>query len=200
MREGVRSVAPALLDLGDAAMNDPLPPISGPTLHSENDEQTHFVQQHLRRIFLLIYRMVGNVDDAQDLTQETFIKALQREGQIKDRDRAAHWLSRIASNTAIDHLRRHKRMNETDLAEVAERAGNLETPEQWVIRSESRVGLNAGLAQLTERERTALLLRDVEDLPAAEVAETMNCSKATVRSHIANARIKFRRFLESRQA
>ena len=49
---------------------------------------------------------------------------------------------------------------------------------------------------LTERERTALLLRDVEDLPAELVAEHMNCSKATVRSHIANARIKLRRYME----
>ena len=49
---------------------------------------------------------------------------------------------------------------------------------------------------LTEREKTALLLRDVEGLPAEVVAEQMNCSKATVRSHIANARIKYRRFLE----
>jgi RNA polymerase sigma-70 factor (ECF subfamily) len=49
---------------------------------------------------------------------------------------------------------------------------------------------------LTERERTALLLRDVEGLPADEVAEQMNCSKATVRSHIANARIKFRRYMD----
>ena len=49
---------------------------------------------------------------------------------------------------------------------------------------------------LTDRERTALLLRDVEGLPADEVAEHMQCSKATVRSHIANARIKFKRYVE----
>ena len=49
---------------------------------------TRFVQAHLRRIFLLIYRIVGNVDDAQDLTQETFIKALQRQSQLKDLDKA----------------------------------------------------------------------------------------------------------------
>ena len=49
---------------------------------------------------------------------------------------------------------------------------------------------------LTERERTALLLRDVEGLPAEVVAEQMGCSKATVRSHIANARIKMKRYME----
>ena len=70
------------------------------------DYQTRFVEQNMRRVFLLIYRMVGNVADAQDLTQEAFIKALQRQDQLKDLDKAAHWLSRIASNTAIDFLRR----------------------------------------------------------------------------------------------
>ena len=65
-----------------------------------------------------------------------------------------------------------------------------------MLRSEHRAYLEEGLTCLTERERTALLLRDVEGIPAEEVAEQMNCSKATVRSHIANARIKFRRYIE----
>ena len=65
-----------------------------------------------------------------------------------------------------------------------------------MLRSEHRAYLEEGLTFLTERERTALLLRDVEGLGADEVAEQMNCSKATVRSHIANARIKFRRYME----
>ena len=56
-----------------------------------------------------------------------------------------------------------------------------------------RVGLEAGLDILTDRERMALLLRDVEDLPAEEVAARLQCSKATVRSHIANARVKLRK-------
>ena len=58
--------------------------------------------------------------------------------------------------------------------------------------------LEAGLSRLTERERLALVLRDVEDLPVEEVAALLNCGKATVRSHIANARVKFRQYLDSR--
>jgi len=75
------------------------------------------------------------------------------------------------------------------------------TPEQAVLRSEHRAYLEEALTALTDRERTALLLRDVEDLPAELVAEQMGCSKATVRSHIANARIKMKRYMErSRRA
>jgi RNA polymerase sigma-70 factor (ECF subfamily) len=167
---------------------------------SSRDAQTQFIQDNLRRVFLLIYRIVGNVDDAQDLTQETFIKALQRASQLKDLDKAAHWLSRIASNTAIDHLRRSRKLNFSAIGDVPEMIANADSPEQLVLRGERKLQLDDGLALLTERERMALLLRDVEDMPADEVASQMHCSMATVRSHIANARIKFKRYLESRKA
>jgi RNA polymerase sigma-70 factor (ECF subfamily) len=181
-------------------VSDPLPPISDAQFQTESDAQTRFVQANLRRIFLLIYRIVGNVDDAQDLTQETFIKALQRQSQLKDLDKGAQWLSRIASNTAIDFLRRNRKCAFTDVSELSERGpAAADTPEQLLLRGERKLQLDGGLAALTERERMALLLRDVEDMPADEVARQMNCSMATVRSHIANARIKFKRYLEARK-
>src|SRR6476620_10084831 len=170
------------------------------TLASE--AQSRFVSENMRRVFLLIYRKVGNVDDAQDLTQEDFIKALQRQDQLKDLDKATHWLSRIATNTAIDFLRRNGRVSFSDIDEMPEpvTASPHESPEAMVLRNERRDYLEAGLSTLTGRERTALLLRDVEDMPAEEVASHLNCSKATVRSHIANARIKFRKYVERRKA
>jgi RNA polymerase sigma-70 factor, ECF subfamily len=166
-----------------------------------SEEQSRFVTENMRRVFLLIYRIVGNVADAQDLTQEAFIKALQRQDQLKDLEKAAHWLSRIASNTAIDFLRRAGRVSFSEIEELPESfaTSSLENPEQRVLRSERRERLEAGLEVLTDRERTALLLRDVEDLPAEEVAERLQCSKATVRSHIANARVKMRKYLERRK-
>jgi RNA polymerase sigma-70 factor, ECF subfamily len=167
-----------------------------------SEQQTRFVSENMRRVFLLIYRRVGNVADAQDLTQEAFIKALQRQDQLKDLEKAAHWLSRIATNTAIDFLRRSGRENFSDVDDLPEPfiSSPSDSPEQMVLRAESRERLEAGLDVLTSRERTALLLRDVEDLPAEEVASRLNCSKATVRSHIANARVKLRRHFERRQA
>src|SRR3954453_2224806 len=96
----------------ETVMSEPAPPVW--RAQTDSDVQTRFVRQNLRRIFLLIYRIVGNVDDAQDLTQETFIKALQRQGQLKDLERASQWLSRIAANTALDFLRRRKKLSFTD--------------------------------------------------------------------------------------
>ncbi|MBZ5583764.1 MAG: sigma-70 family RNA polymerase sigma factor [Acidobacteriia bacterium] len=161
------------------------------------ERQNRFVSEHLRRIFVQVYRIVGNVADAQDLTQEAFIKALQHQEQLKDEQKAAHWLSRIATNTAIDFLRRSSRASFCEIDEAPE--SQTESPEQALLRSEHREYLNDGLRLLTPRERAALLLRDVEGLPAEEVARRLDCSKATVRSHIANARAKFRRYVENRK-
>lgn len=161
------------------------------------ERQNRFVSEHLRRIFVQIYRIVGNVADAQDLTQEAFIKALQRQEQLKDEQKAAHWLSRIATNTAIDFLRRSGRVAFCEIDHAPE--SHDESPEDVLLRSEQREYLEDGLRLLTPRERAALMMRDVEGLPAEEVARRLDCSKATVRSHIANARIKFRRYMEKRK-
>ncbi len=164
---------------------------------SLREQQNRFVSDNLRRIFLQIYRIVENVADAQDLTQETFIKALQRQEQLKDERKAAHWLSRIATNTALDFLRRHGRVSFCEIDEAPE--SPCESPEDILLRGEKREYLEDGLRTLTARERMALVLRDIEGLPAEEVARRLDCSKATVRSHIANARVKFRRYVAKRK-
>jgi len=176
-------------------------PRGGEVTEESRELQSRFVQENLRRIFLQIFRIVGNVDDAQDLTQETFIKALQRKDQIKDLEKASHWLSRIATNTAIDFLRRHGRLSMSDISELPEPLATEpeKSPERLLLQAEHSAYLQDGLRLLSERERTALVLRDVDGLPGRDVARLLNCSEATVRSHIANARIKFRRYLERRK-
>lgn len=161
------------------------------------ERQNRFVNDNLRRIFNQIYGIVRNVADAQDLTQEAFIKALQHQDQLKDEQKAAHWLSRIATNTAIDFLRRSGRATFCEIDDAPQ--STLESPEQALLRSEHRDYLEDGLRLLSARERAALMLRDVEGLAADEVAQRLNCSKATVRSHIANARTKLRKYMERRK-
>ena len=164
-----------------------------PTADPSSDRQSRFISENLRRVYGQIYRMVGNAADAQDLTQEVFIKALQRREQVLDEAKAAHWLSRIATNTAIDFLRKSRRYSFTELESLPEqyKTSGETDPEESLLRTEAMSYLEIGLGHLSERERMALVLRDVEDLPAEEVARHLNCSKATVRSHIANARVKF---------
>src|SRR3954467_6493032 len=119
------------------------------------ERQNRFASEHLRRIFVQIYRIVGNVADAQDLTQEAFIKALQHQEQLKDEQKAAHWLSRIATNTAIDFLRRSGRASFCEIDEAAE--SRTESPEQELLRGEHREYLEDGLRLSRPRERKALL-------------------------------------------
>jgi RNA polymerase sigma-70 factor (ECF subfamily) len=164
------------------------------------DRRSAFIEQHMKRVFVLVYRVVGNVADAQDLTQDVFIKALQREEQLRDSEKAAQWLSRIAANTAIDFLRRRGRaacapMEDGPELPDARRASD---PEQLLLSAESHQIFQDALQTLTPRERAALVMRDVEGAEPDEVARALGCSKATVRSHIANARVKFRKFLRRR--
>jgi RNA polymerase sigma-70 factor (ECF subfamily) len=161
------------------------------------DPHSQFISNNLQRIFTQIHRIVRNVADAQDLTQETFIRALRRRDQLRDEQKAAHWLSRIATNAAIDFLRRNQRAAVTGIDDT--RRMHDDNPERILMRAQTRACLNAGLRRLTPRERAALLLRDVEGLPAEEVALRLHCSKATVRSHIAHARIKLREYLDRNQ-
>src|SRR5580693_3483732 len=151
----------------ESGMSEGQGPAGGATRYDavplSSEQQTRFVSENQKRVFLLIYRIVGNVPDAQDLTQEAFIKALQRQDQLKDLEKAAHWLSRIASNTAIDFLRKAGRVSFSDIEDMPESLfrASTESPEELVLRSEHRERLEAGLDILTVRERTALLLRDV---------------------------------------
>ena len=141
------------------------------------ERQNRFVSENLRRIFIQIYRIVGNVADAQDLTQEAFIKALQRQDQLKDEQKAAHWLSRIATNTAIDFLRRSGRATFCEIDKAPE--GHSESPEQVLLRSEHREYLEDGLRLLSARERAALLLRAVASSDAVGVWSAWSSRRAS---------------------
>ncbi len=136
--------------------------------------------------------MVGNYADAQDLAQEVFLKAYQRRRQLRDPGRLLPWLLRIASNTAIDFLR--SRAGEKVRIEPPEISA-LPTPEQQVLQDERDARLHRALQILSPKERAAIILRDLEGFTGAEVARSLGCSQITVRTHIASARIKLRRFL-----
>ncbi len=156
-----------------------------------------FIEAHMRRVFRLIYRVVNNVPDAQDLTQDAFVKALKRREQLRDSAKSRQWINRIAVNTALDFVRKRKRTAFEEIEKAPEMPA--ETPEQSVLRSERHAYIEDGLRLLSARERAALILRDVEGLPASEVARCLGCSPATVRSHIANARVKFRKYAQRRR-
>ncbi len=115
------------------------------------ERQDRFVAEHLRRIFAQIYHIVRNVADAQDLTQEAFIKALQHQEQLKDEQKAAHWLSRIATNTAIDFLRRSGRAQFCEIDD-SHYTGS-ESPEQ-LLSAQRAPGIPGGRSAVVEPSGT----------------------------------------------
>lgn len=165
---------------------------------AEEDWFVSLVRSHARRVFGLLYRMVGNAADAQDLAQEAFLKAYQRRRQLRDPSRAAPWLLRIATNSAIDFQRARMPRGVPEPWDEKfdeEIKADRFSPEEDFLRSERQRRLWAALDVLSPKERAAVVLRDLEECPSREVAATLGCSMITVRTHIASARIKMRKFL-----
>lgn len=157
------------------------------------------VEQHLRRVLTVLYRIVGNYADAQDLAQEVFLKAFQRRHQLRDPARVLPWLMRIASNAGID-FRRSRGIAAASRSwnEAIDVGPPSPSPEQQLFQRERERRLQDGLRLLSPKERAAIVMRDLEGMSGAEVARALGCSPITVRTHIASARIKLRRFFQGK--
>jgi len=153
------------------------------------------VAQHLRRVFAVLYRMVGNSADAQDVAQEVFLKAFQRQQQLRDPERVLPWLLRIAANAAIDFQRARAAQRQEPWDDTLEPRSPEISPESRLLQQERQRRLHRALRLLSPKERAAIVLRDLEGLSGAEVAGALGCSRITVRAHIASARVKLRRIL-----
>lgn len=158
------------------------------------------VEQHLRRVFAVLYRIVGNSADAQDLAQDVFLKAFQRRQQLRDPDRVVPWLLRIAANAAIDFQRSRAAERQDAWDDMLEPQSPEISAESRLLRHERHKRLHRALRLLSPKERAAIVLRDLEGLSGAEVAGALGCSRITVRAHIASARIKLRRILTGKSA
>jgi RNA polymerase sigma-70 factor (ECF subfamily) len=139
------------------------------------------------------YRIVGNWADAEDVAQEVFVR-LHRNGLRFDSDAAlGAWLYRVTVNLCLDRVRSARPWLE--LAEVPAREV---TAEETAIREEQKRRLMAALATLPAKERAAVVLRELEGLSTAEVAEALGSSEVTVRSQISKALARLRTILSER--
>jgi len=150
-------------------------------------------ERNRSRIYSLAYRYAGNVADAEDILQDTFIKAFQslQKCQLNENSYFATWLYRIAVNCSLDHFRRRRRHKDNvELSEnLAAAAGNEEdaTPESEYVRNESASQVRRGLERLTERKRMVVVLRHYQQLKIGEIAETMGCSQGSVKKQLFRA-------------
>jgi RNA polymerase sigma-70 factor (ECF subfamily) len=152
------------------------------------------MRRHERLVLATALRLLGNMEDARDASQDVFLRLYRNLGKLRDCHNLAGWLYRVTVNVCHDIRRRYP--EEAPVEAHADLASPAADPQQTATRNERQKVLEMSLRMLTAKERAALVLRDLEGLPAAEVAEILGASQATVRSQILQARIKIKGFVE----
>ena len=150
------------------------------------------MRRHERLVLATAYRLAGNLEDAQDASQEVFLRLYRNLAKL-DTGNLAAWLYRVTVNVCHDARRRRPSTVPVDDAPELAAAGD---PQQSAGEAERKTLLLRSLRMLSEKERAALVLRDLEGLSTAEVAGVLGSSVGTVRSQISKARLKMRDFVE----
>lgn len=164
------------------------------------DEQfTDLVEQYSDLAYSVAFRMLRNVEDAEDAVQEAYISAYKALPRFKGQSKLSTWLYRIVVNTCLMKIRKEKSrakyLSETGFDEavvVDWRTG----PEDTAVNSELRSHLEEGLEQLEPNLRAAVVLRDVQGLTTEEAAEALNITVASLKSRLHRARVLLRKYLE----
>ena len=148
-------------------------------------------------IFNYVLRMVSDADRAADITQDTFIKAYRKLDTVTDAAATRSWLYRIATNTAIDEMRRRRMVSpmRDDEPIIANRPDDRPGPEAQVLAGTLDERVQRALMTLRPNHRQCLLLSDLEDMSAMQIGEVMGLSYAAVRTLLCRARGEMRRAL-----
>ncbi len=158
------------------------------------------VLRYERRLLWVIQRFIRNTEEAEDLTQETFLRVYERLAQFDASRRFGPWLFRIGVNLTLDHLRRKKRHGHWSLFSESpiERAPDPGTADpRNVLDTQQEV--RSVLEEIPENYRTVLVLRDLENFSTSEIAGILDRKEATIRWRLAEARSRFQRLWARRQ-
>lgn len=158
------------------------------------------VREHSARVYRLAYRLTGNHADAEDLTQETFVRVFRslesyRPGNFEG------WLHRITTNLFLDQARRRSRIRFDPIGEATERvpsAPGSDHPERGFEHANLDLDVQRALAALPPKYRAAVVLCDIEGLSYEEIGATLGIKMGTVRSRIHRARAMLREELAHR--
>ena len=161
------------------------------------------VRTYEKKVYHLALRMCGNQEDAYEVAQEAFLSAWRGMKFFRGDSSFSTWLYRLTSNAAIDFMRRERRQNAPDSVSLddeevyTEPADSAPSPHQQAERSELRQALAEGLRTLSPEHRQVLLLRELQGLSYEEIAQALDLDLGTVKSRIARAREKLRKYLVS---
>ena len=146
-------------------------------------------------------RLVGNPEDAADVTQEVFIKVWKHLPSFRGESSFSTWLYRLTDNAALDLIRREKKRRGDSSLDDEESALTLPadpapTPHQAIEQKELHQAVADGLAQLSEEHRQVLVMREINGLSYEQIGSILDLSPGTVKSRIARARISLAKFLQ----
>lgn len=165
------------------------------------------VRSHQRRAVSLAYRLLGNVADAADVSQDAFVRAYRNLGQLDDPTRFGGWLMRVVGNLALNYRRSRASRAATSLDDALEVGAEVRRPttrqrlthegddEGGPLSDELHDAVSRALERLPDKQRLALILFSVEGLPQKEVAEILECSVELVKWNVFQARNKLREML-----
>jgi RNA polymerase sigma-70 factor (ECF subfamily) len=152
------------------------------------------MRQYERLVLVTALRLLGNLEDAKDVSQEVFLRLYRNLGKVGGENNYQAWLYRVTVNVCHDIGR--KRRPSVAMDDAPDPVSAAADPHQSLAGAERLRVLQMSLRTLSEKERAAVVLRDLEELSTDEVARALGSSEATVRSQISKARVKMRDFVE----
>ena len=160
------------------------------------------MRRHSRRIFNICYRFTGNGTEAEDLSQDVFLRVYRTLGSYQSAHGGfATWVTRVTRNLLIDHYRRTKRDRMTDSLDdampvVENKASSARRPDEVALLGELSKHVRAALTKLSPELREAVILRDLQQLEYGEIQEVLSVPEGTVKSRINRGRIELARILQ----
>ncbi len=170
-------------------------------LSGESAAWEDLVKVHTRRVYSICYRFTGSDQEAQDLTQEVFLRVFRSLKSFRAGEGSfAVWLARLSRNLLIDHYRRTKLDRATDSIEeqlpmLEEKTAMISRTEGMVAGREASELLQAALQKLSPELRETVILRDLEELEYREIAQVLNVPEGTVKSRLNRGRAELARIL-----
>lgn len=161
---------------------------------------------HTRRVYGLCYRFTGSDTEAQDLTQEVFLRVFRTLKSFRSAEGSfGTWLSRLTRNLLIDHYRRSRQERITDPIEdqlpVLEQAmASSARPDGLIVGREASEILQAALQRLSPDLRETVILRDLQEMEYREIAQVLNIPEGTVKSRLNRGRAELARILRKQRA
>lgn len=166
-------------------------------LQGDRSAFASIVEKYKKQIYSVIYSMTRNHADADDLSQDSFVKAYENLHRFNLGTNFRSWLYRIAVNLCIDHLRHKKKFPEDCIDDQPERTSDQNlNPHNNVESSELMENIMMAVNSLPADQRTVVILREMQGLELEEIAEAMKCSESTVRWRLHYARKKLQKKLQ----